>query len=142
MSAVVRYAIGELATLGGVTRRTVRYYVQEGLIPPPLGLGRGNHYTTEHLDQLLRVKSMQESGRTLDDIRALLGQRPPSRGSEQVPRDAVPSRSLWRRLSLTPGIELHVASTVRMPTPGQLRELAEWCHQRFIESGNTFEKED
>lgn len=141
MSAAVRYAIGELATLGGVPRRTVRYYVQEGLIPPPLGLGRGNHYTTEHLEQLLRVKSMQESGRTLDDIRALLGQGP-SRASEQGRRDAEPSRSLWRRISLTPGVELHVASTVRVPTPAQLRELAEWCHQHFIDSGHTFEKED
>ncbi|MBA2355458.1 MAG: MerR family DNA-binding transcriptional regulator, partial [Acidobacteria bacterium] len=38
------YAIGDLAALGGVSRRTVRYYVQGGLIPPPEGLGRGNHY--------------------------------------------------------------------------------------------------
>ena len=33
------YAIGELADLGGISRRTVRYYVQEGLLPPPRGLG-------------------------------------------------------------------------------------------------------
>ena len=60
MSAAVRYAIGELATLGGVSRRTVRYYVQEGLISAPLGLGRGNHYTPDHLEQLLRVKGVLE----------------------------------------------------------------------------------
>lgn len=142
MSDAVRYAIGELATLGGVSRRTVRYYVQEGLIPPPLGLGRGNHYTADHLDQLLRVKSMQESGRTLDDIRALLDQRPQSRASAQPSHDAVPPRSLWRRIALTPGVELHIASTVRVPTPAQLRELADWCHQHGFESGHTFEKED
>jgi len=33
-----RFSVGELAELGGVSRRTVRYYVQEGLIPAPLGL--------------------------------------------------------------------------------------------------------
>ena len=38
-----RYNIDELADLGGVSRRTVRYYVQEGLLPAPLGVGRGRH---------------------------------------------------------------------------------------------------
>jgi DNA-binding transcriptional MerR regulator len=68
-----RYSIDELASLGGVSRRTVRYYVQENLIPAPLGLGRGRHYTPEHLQQLLRVKALQESGRTLDEIRRATG---------------------------------------------------------------------
>jgi DNA-binding transcriptional MerR regulator len=36
-----RYGIDELAELGGVSRRTVRYYVQEQLLPPPLGVGAG-----------------------------------------------------------------------------------------------------
>ena len=141
MSAAVRYAIGELATLGGVSRRTVRYYVQEGLIPAPLGLGRGNHYTAEHLEQLLRVKSMQESGRTLDDIRHSLGQKPQTRAA-QPPREELASRSLWRRLALAPGIELHVASTVRFPPAAQLRELAEWCRVHLVDAGNPYEKED
>jgi DNA-binding transcriptional MerR regulator len=39
----VLYAIGDLAELAGVSRRTIRYYVQEGLVPAPLGLGRGSH---------------------------------------------------------------------------------------------------
>ena len=139
MAATVRYAIGELATLGGVSRRTVRYYVQEGLIPAPLGLGRGNHSTAEHLEQLLRVKSMQESGRTLDDIHRMLGQKSQPRAS-QPPRDELPSRSLWRRIALTPGVELHIASTIRLPSPAQLHQLAEWCHAHFVGSDN--EKEE
>ena len=75
MSSAARYAIGDLARLAGVSRRTVRYYVQEDLIPPPHGVGRGNHYGPEHLEQILRVKELQESGRTLDEIR-----RGPDRG--------------------------------------------------------------
>lgn len=35
-----------MAELGGVSRRTVRYYVQEGLLSAPLGVGRGRHYDT------------------------------------------------------------------------------------------------
>jgi DNA-binding transcriptional MerR regulator len=132
MPAATRYAIGDLATLGGVSRRTVRYYVQEGLIPSPLGVGRGNHYDAAHLEQLLRVKAMQEAGRTLDEIRRALGHR---RARERPVRDEPPlPRSLWRRLSLTSGVELHVASTVRLPPPARLRELADWCRLHLAEA--------
>ena len=67
--------IQELADLGDVSRRTVRYYVQEGLLPAPLGIGRGRHYGPEHLDRLLQVKALQSAGRSLDDIRAVLRHR-------------------------------------------------------------------
>jgi len=134
MSAAVRYAIGELATLGGVSRRTVRYYVQEGLINPPLGLGRGNHYTPEHLEQLLRVKAMQENGRSLDDIRRALDRKSQGREKEERAPEELASRSLWRRIVVTPGVELNLASTVRLPPPARLRELAEWCRLHFIDT--------
>lgn len=147
MTSVVRYAIGDLARLAGVSRRTVRYYVQEELIPPPLGVGRGNHYGPEHLEQILRVKAMQEAGRTLDEIRretTRRGAAPVVRTSTSALRATVDKwtrparlkvapepqqieRSLWRRLTLAPGVELHVAGNVRLPSPGKLQELAAWC---------------
>lgn len=134
-AGTVRYAIGDLAILGGVSRRTVRYYVQEGLIPPPLGLGRGNHYTDDHLQQLLRVKAMQEAGRTLDEIRQELARgRWSARSSEPVPADLALPRELWRRIVLAPGVELHVAGSVGLPSPGALRELAEWCRRHLQDS--------
>ena len=81
-----RYAIGDLASLGGVSRRTVRYYVQEDLLPPPFGVGRGNHYGQEHLDQLLRVKALQEAGHTLDEIRRTLADGTPAAEPSRAPR--------------------------------------------------------
>jgi len=129
MSEDPRYAIGDLADLGGISRRTVRYYVQEGLLPAPLGLGRGNHYGREHLDQLLRVKALQEAGRTLDEIRQLLGHGPASRRPPVARAAGEPPlrRTLWRRLVLAPGVELHVSSDVRLPAPSRLNEIADWC---------------
>lgn len=76
-----RYSIGELAEKAGITRRTVRFYVQRGLIPLPLGRGRGEHYTGEHLTAVLRVKSLQEQGASLDDIRRYL------KGDLEVPSE-------------------------------------------------------
>jgi DNA-binding transcriptional MerR regulator len=146
--SAVRYAIGELAALGGVSRRTVRYYVQEGLIPPPLGVGRGDHYSADHLEQLLRVKAMQESGRTLDEIRRALG--PPGRLRMRQSRAALSMahaspplpRALWRRLMLAPGVELHVASTVRLPSPGKLQELADLCRTHFADAAQEGDERD
>jgi DNA-binding transcriptional MerR regulator len=134
MADAPRYAIGDLADLGGVSRRTVRYYVQEGLLPAPHGIGRGNHYGPEHLNQLLKVKSLQEAGRTLDQVRRELTQRSRSRASQPLPSTAgqpLP-RSLWRRVTVAPGVELNVAGNVRLPSPGRLEQLAAWCRQHFI----------
>jgi DNA-binding transcriptional MerR regulator len=125
------YAIGELADLGGISRRTVRYYVQEGLLPPPLGLGRGSHYGQEHLDRLLQVKALQEASRSLDEIRHLLGGPPPA--GVPVPAPPLP-RTIWRRIEVAPGVELHVSEDVKLPPPGRLQELAAWCRQHFDRS--------
>lgn len=125
-----RYAIGDLAELAGVSRRTVRYYVQEGLLPAPLGVGRGNHYGREHLDQLLKVKALQEKGHTLDEIRRVLGGNAPAAG-EAPPIGPAPERAVYRRLQLAPGVELHVAGNVRLPSPAKLDELASWCRENF-----------
>jgi DNA-binding transcriptional MerR regulator len=124
-----RYAIGELADLGGVSRRTVRYYVQEELLPDPYGVGRGNHYGPEHLNQLLKVKSLQEAGRTLEEIRHALNHK--QRACEDRESEPPIERTMWRRITLAPGVELNVASDVRLPSPGKLTELAAWCRLHF-----------
>ena len=130
MSDAVLYAIGDLADLGGVSRRTVRYYVQEGLLPAPLGLGRGNHYGPAHLEQLLKVKAMQEAGRTLEEIKhALSGTG--ARAAQTGEISHAPDRSVWRRITVVPGVEVHVAGGVRLPSPGKLNELAAWCRAHF-----------
>ena len=128
------YGIDELADLGGVSRRTVRYYVQEGLLPPPLGVGRGRHYGRPHLDRLLEVKAWQEAGLSLEEIRA---RRVPSPGgSTPAPRLSQPlPRTTWRRLTLAPGVELHVTQDVRLPAPGRLEELVEWCRTHLTGEG-------
>lgn len=128
MNEDARYSVGELADLGGVTRRTVRYYVQEGLLPPPLGVGRGRHYSSRHLTGLLRLKAMQEEGLPLTEIRRKLSGK--GAASESPGIDVI-ARSAWTRLEIAPGVELHVSSEVRLPPPGRLGDLAEWCRRYF-----------
>src|SRR5918912_244728 len=99
------YGIAELADLAGVTRRTVRYYVQRGLLPTPLGTGRGPHYTPAHLERLIHIRRLQEAGVALAEIAARLD------GVPQTPAPALgglPERSTWMRFVLADGVELHV----------------------------------
>ena len=103
------YRIKELAELGGVTRRTVRYYVQRGLLPTPLGTGRGPHYTPTHLERLIQIRQLQETGVPLAEIAARLDgapqmpvsapEVPPERSTSLLPegRGRVKLRPLRRR---------------------------------------------
>ncbi len=67
-----RYAIGDLARLAGVSRRTIRYYLEEGLLDPPLGRGRGRNYDERHLRRILQIRTLQEQGLSLSDARRAL----------------------------------------------------------------------
>jgi DNA-binding transcriptional MerR regulator len=120
------YGIKELAELGGVTRRTVRYYVQRGLLPMPLGTGRGPHYTPTHLERLMHIRQMQETGVPLGEIAARLD------GVHQTPvsiPEVPPERSTWLRFVLADGVELHVRAGAASFQPSQLARLVEAARQ-------------
>ena len=103
-------SIAELAERGGVSRRTVRYYVQRGLLPAPSGRGRGDHYGPEHLDTLLRIRTWQEQGVSLEAIGALLagGQSP-----EPTPAPR-PAAQVWTRVVIANGVELSVSAEAHL----------------------------
>jgi DNA-binding transcriptional MerR regulator len=122
-----RLGVSELADLGGVSRRTVRFYVQEGLLPTPLGVGRGRHYGPEHLERLLKVKALQERGHSLADIRGVLEGGPKAEERQGPLSASPPPRTTWVRVEVLPGVELNVSNAYRVPSPGRLAELAEWC---------------
>jgi DNA-binding transcriptional MerR regulator len=56
------YTAEQLAFKAGIPLRTVRYYVQEKLIDPPLGRGPGAHYDDRHLHQIQRARIYQFGG--------------------------------------------------------------------------------
>ena len=67
-----RFSLDELCTLAGLPRRTVRYYIQEGLVDRPEGAKRGAYYTRDHLEQLLTIRKWQRAGLNLQRIRELV----------------------------------------------------------------------
>ena len=67
------FTLDEISSLVDLSRRTVRYYIQVGLVDRPDGVGRGARYTNRHLDQLLEIRKWQQAGLSLERIRELLG---------------------------------------------------------------------
>ena len=63
------YTIQELTEHTGVPRRTVHFYSQQGVLPPPAGAGLGARYGEEHLLRLKLVPVLRRQGLRLDDIR-------------------------------------------------------------------------
>jgi len=67
-----RLTLGELTSAADVSVRTVRYYIAEGLLPPPEGSGPGSAYTQGHLDRLFLIQRFKEGYLPLKEIRRRL----------------------------------------------------------------------
>ncbi len=68
----VTYAISELADLAGVTPRTVRYYLAQGLLPATGQSGPGTRYSDAHLARLRLIRRLQAEHQPLAEIRTRL----------------------------------------------------------------------
>lgn len=66
------YKLDELARATGMSTRTVRYYVQRGLLPPAAFRGKDTAYGHEHLARLRAIRRLQEGFFPLDAIAAEL----------------------------------------------------------------------
>ena len=67
-----RYSLTELADLAGVTPRTVRYYLAQGLLPAVGQTGPGSKYGEGHLTRLRLIRRLQAEHLPLAEIRRRL----------------------------------------------------------------------
>jgi DNA-binding transcriptional MerR regulator len=147
------YTAETLAFRAGVPLRTVRFYVQEKLIDPPLGRGRGANFTERHLAQLQQARTLQNLGFSLDDIRdrqseLILGPQTVSIFDSNLSFNAM--RKRWHqleqanrtpeaelnveeciRIPMADGIELMVSQDRQLPSPRQLAEIALYLRKVF-----------
>ncbi|MFD4258835.1 MerR family transcriptional regulator [Streptomyces sp. NPDC058534] len=65
------YRMEELARLAGITVRTLRFYRERKLIPPPRREGRIAWYDDHHLARLRTIAALLERGHTLNGIAEL-----------------------------------------------------------------------
>ena len=97
------YSLDELSALSGVSKRTIRYYIQLGLVDRPAGETRAARYGPTHTEQLARIRRLSEDGLSLDRIRAV-------QQESNQDRELLAYRSgtveTWTRLFVADGIEL------------------------------------
>lgn len=115
----MKLTLQQVSERSDVPARTIRFYIQRGLIPGPVGETRGAYYTEAHLAELLRIRQWQESGLSLDAIGDLLQARceaplSPARAG------AVDVRS---HLIVADGLELVVSPDRTGLTQTQMRQL-------------------
>lgn len=72
METEARYSLAELARVTGVTPRTVRYYIAQGLLPGANEAGPGASYDADHLARLRLIRELQRQHLPLADIRQRL----------------------------------------------------------------------
>ncbi len=113
MDREARYTIDDLVRLTGLQRRTIRFYVEKGLLAPPAGRGRGGFYGEAQLARLREILKSREEGRSLDSIRTRSGMAADSGPREEDCGSAEPSGLpeaqemvlLW---TLAPGLRLEL----------------------------------
>jgi DNA-binding transcriptional MerR regulator len=146
--------LDELAAKAGTSARTVRYYVQRGLLPAPAFRGKDTAYTREHLVRLRAIRRLQDrflpldaiqaelANATLDEVERIADERrepdapvalasPPASGHHPYRHaPAVPGTppTRWTRWELVPGLELEMAEGVS----DEVRELAEEIRERIV----------
>jgi DNA-binding transcriptional MerR regulator len=126
-------SIGELADAAGVSRRAVRFYVQQQLLPAPAGRGRGRHYDSSHLQSLKTITELQAAGHSLEAIRRILGGEivaTPQVAPRRPPRTAL-AAELWTRLKLMEGVELHFNAARHQPEVEKLLAFRETVRELF-----------
>lgn len=114
------YPLNDLCVLADLPIRTVRYYIQIGLVDRPEGETRAARYGPRHLEQLLQIRKWTEAGVSLERIRELL------QGEVAVvpPRPRAPgSIEVCSHLTIADGIELVIEPGRAGLTPKQVRAL-------------------
>ena len=122
------FSLDELCTLTDLPKRTVRYYMQIGLVDRPIGETRAAHYLARHLEQLLRIRQLTEAGVSLERIREVLAGGDTPVPVRQRRPGAIEVRS---HLYVAPGIELQISPEEAGMSPEQVRALISAVMQAF-----------
>jgi DNA-binding transcriptional MerR regulator len=115
------FTLDELCALSALPKRTVRYYVQLGLVDRPEGETRAARYFQRHLEQLLTVRRLSGGGLSLDRIAAVL------KGDIDAvtePRRAPGTVEVRAHITVADGVDIQIETSRLGIGPEQLRRFA------------------
>jgi DNA-binding transcriptional MerR regulator len=133
------FTLDEIAVLAELPRRTVRYYIQTGLVDRPQGIGKGAWYTQQHVEQLLQVRKWQLAGLSLERIAEVL------KNAITGPLPPAPRRSgtveVWSHLVVADGVEVLMDPSRSSLTPEQVRAFFRTVTEAYQQIQNGKEEE-
>jgi DNA-binding transcriptional MerR regulator len=116
-----QFTLSELCVLADLPVRTLRYYVQNGLVDRPQGETRAARYGAGHLEQVLLIKKWTTSGVSLERIKELLRGDEPSIPAKSRKAGSV---EVCSHLFVADGLEMVIEPGRAGMTPEQVRTFA------------------
>ncbi len=124
------YSLQKVSQLVDLPIRTIRFYIQKGLVNRPDGARKSATYSDIHIEQCLKVKKWSAAGLSLDKIAAALTEPP----LELPARKKEPGEiSLVSHINIAEGIELCIDANTSTMSQEKIRELANHLIQ-YLES--------
>ncbi|MBT3723063.1 MAG: MerR family transcriptional regulator [Gammaproteobacteria bacterium] len=119
-----QFNINQLSELTGFSVRSIRYYVQQGLLDKPEGIKRNAFYQRQHLEQLMLIKKGQDAGYSLERIDQMI--RHPET-FKPTPEQKTGTLSVKTHIQLAQGVELVISPDQAGILADQLRDFAKQC---------------
>ena len=119
-----QFNINRLAELTGFSVRSIRYYVQQGILDKPEGVKRNAFYQLNHLEQLMLIKKGQDAGYSLERIDQMI-RHPES--FKPTPEQHPGAISVKTHIQLAQGVELVISPDQAGISTEQLQQLARQC---------------
>jgi DNA-binding transcriptional MerR regulator len=127
-----KLGIDDLCRLTGLTRRTVRFYIQKGLLEKPNGEKKGAWYSQEHLERLARIRQLSASGLSLDAVARQLDDSVDAGGNSPA---AMPGTvTVKSHITVARGLEVVVCPDLAQMRPEQLRKFIRLLSEAYQES--------
>jgi Ca-activated chloride channel family protein len=123
------YTLQQLVDEAGVTPRTIRYYIAQGLLASP-GAGSGARYTDAHLERLRLIRQLQRNHLPLAEIRKQLA----GQAAVDYIRSVMPPPAPMAAMALSSAPSPRQSSAparlvgppVRQPEPTQEPDRSQW----------------
>ncbi len=113
------FSLEQLSALTDVPLRTIRYYIQLGLVDRHEGDRKHARYQQKHLDQVLQVRTLADQGIPLERIKQLVhGLTPPP-----PPPKSAGDISVISKVFVAAGVELHLEPQLAGLSPEKLRKF-------------------
>ena len=113
------FTLDQLSALTDLSLRTIRYYIQLGLVDRHEGDRKHARYTQKHVDQVLQVRGMADQGVPLERIKQLIHGIAPKPPAPKAAGDI----AVISKVYVAPGVELHLEPTLAGLSPEKLRKF-------------------